>query len=346
MVPNIQVDDKLRADLPPKDLLNHWLEISNQNSPNVELDIDEWHTKAYIYLQVVELAQKLYECLEPLPLDLGIPESAGLRSSITIPLIDGSMATFVSRDSRTGYFFSETFSQFQWGKNPKSIAGICATKKEPILIPDLDDETHPLRSYWIPSAPFNEDGGVLAVPMVAVLRHGNHVQKDCVAVLSITVTERGILNDTHLSIMTKFAQEITPILIQSTILHSTEELKQKVLERLFSKSSLQDELSKDSRYRDGTPKRILAELISSLRAGTYPGRKATKAIALLRVFQVFGDGGIALPNLFHFFEGTANKARRVASEIANINNRYLKDRGIQIYGTTVYRVGPIKRGKK
>src|SRR5262245_53758797 len=129
-------DDGLVVDLPSKNLLDYWLKISTQdNASGMKIELDEWDKKTYILLQVVDIAQRIYSILGTVPEVLGIPEEAWLRSSITIPLPGSSMASFVARDSRTGYFFSPlTFSQFRWGPKPVSIAGYSASTREEVVI--------------------------------------------------------------------------------------------------------------------------------------------------------------------------------------------------------------------
>jgi hypothetical protein len=337
MLVNNQIRDELpRVDLPPENLLNRWLEITNKNSSNVGLDSDEWDKRIFIVFQVIELAQTLYTLLGTLPIILGIPEKAHLRSSITIPLPDHTMAKFVSRDSQTGEFFSETFSQLRWGNDPQSIAGVCATKEKPILLPNVNDRENPFQRYWISSLLINE-GGVLAVPILVRLNHGGIGKDDCVAVLSITVAEPGILKEQHLTAIKQFSMVVSSILTRSTILPSSEDLKQSVVDRLFFGAS-PSLVTPDNALQNENTKKILADLISDLHKRTNPGKKAMKALAMLELFQSFGEKGIPLPDLFLFFEGASNKARRVSSEMSNLNNRYLKERGLQICGITVYRV--------
>ncbi len=319
--------------------LNYW------NAIKIEASAADWEQTTHIFWNVLETVQKLYDELGRIPSFLQVSELNNLRSSIVIPLRDDSMAPLASRDSRTGHYFFEAHKEFRCGKRPSGIAGICASRREPILITDLSDPLNDDIKYFTP--PFFQ-GGILSLPIFARLS-GSKLQEDCIAVLSIASSEPGFFKKNHITAVRKIATEIKTVLLDSKKIlpRNNPEDPLRFDKRILGwyDKTMRGEREHDDGQQIGYQEKILSEIISDLREGTGPGKKPWQAIQLLETFKVADSTGITVNHLSPFFDNVPDKASRIASVVANLNARYLKPRGLHIEGNVTYNItqNPLKK---
>jgi hypothetical protein len=317
-----------------------WTETAPTSVAISKLNSVGWEQRSNKLRESMEIAERVYDLLGSLPDVLNVSQKETLRSSITIPWHDPnkSMVALVSRDSKTGLFYSHTHANFTWGDKPNGIAGYCAKYREYVLIPDLKKRPKRYRDYWVQSST-SVAGGIVALPLLNEFPDRKTGRPDCIAVLTVSSKKRRLINKNHLPYLEHVANEIKSILLQSTILPTPQEDAQELVDQLFPRSYHSDTMRERSTSNSESPAdKILVDVITDLHAASRRGKKPMKAAQLLKRFKEAGDKGITMEELYPYFEDNPDKERSIVSFIGNLNTRYLSEQGLHIEGTIVYRV--------
>lgn len=101
-------------------------------------------------------------------------------------------------------------------KEAKSLAGLCATMMQPILVPDLNDTSNPHVKFWVNLNSYKEqpDGGILSVPVTRWVHVKGKFIEECLAVLSVTSLVPGYFQEYHSEILDSAAGKISGILCE------------------------------------------------------------------------------------------------------------------------------------
>jgi len=334
------VETETRIAIPGLNYLNYLLASTGISDPDREINWIEWNDRnPYILPEIMEVARQTDQILEKLPLILGASKEIRLRSSITIPLPNGRMVALVSRDSKTGPFYSHSHDKFRWRERPVGIAGLCATTNQTILIPDLEKIPKGYKQSWIPSSSSPKVGGIVGLPLLKEV--GN-----CRAVLTVSSKQRRFINEIHLGwLEQEIACRIESVLLNSRILPKpgAENLVDQLFYPRYDNAMGRENLKPGSEKSKGT-NQVIDSLISELQDDARLGRKPVKAEDILRRFKDAGDKGISMGELSSFFEGESGAERNVTAFIAKLNSRYLNGHDLHIEGTTIYRI--IKKPKQ
>lgn len=133
-------------------------------------------------------------------------EESHLYAVVVTPLETGQMQaiTYVNiSDSQVTQWHEFVAGEFRWGrKGVRSIAGRCATDFRCIMIPDLNNPNADFREDYVELDPPRPAAGILSVPIV------DKAENKCLAVLSISTTERYFFQPQHLDLVRQFATQM------------------------------------------------------------------------------------------------------------------------------------------
>ncbi|MCL4878509.1 MAG: hypothetical protein KJ064_17750 [Anaerolineae bacterium] len=168
----------------------------------------------------IEREKLLHQVLDEILSLLHSKFSSDFRLSIVKPLPDGTMLALATKNVTIDHIIFKR--AFHWGRKVQGVAGKCATELKPIVIRDLEDKNDPNISYWITTTEA-ECGGVIAIP---VIRYSNKISENtqCLAVLSITATEKNIFSVELVELLEPFIKRLGNIMLdkKSTFLVSVE----------------------------------------------------------------------------------------------------------------------------
>jgi hypothetical protein len=305
------------------------------------LNSTDWNHRTERIDESTVIADRIYDVLGKLPRALGVSSKVTLRSSVTIPRndINKTMIALVSRDSRTGAYYSHTHEEFTWGQNPNGIAGYSAKNKEQVLIPDIKKKLGKYTDYWVkPST--SVAGGIVALPLLHKFSDRHTSDETCIAVLTTLSKKRNLIKTSHLGCLQEIADEIKMILLESTILPTSQENVQGRLDQLFAKinNSAMGKENLPSISNDSEGNNSLKDIIKGFLDRVLPGKKPAKAEAVLTSFLESGSEGVPMEELREHFKETADPERSATSFIAKLNKNYLKDHDLRIEGETIYRI--------
>lgn len=319
------------------------LESSLKYFQTISPTFSTWTNSAQVFKKVLGILQEFYNILSTIPDVLEADKTSSVRSSITLVLANNTMDALIARDSLTGPFELNTHKKFRWGEHAQGIAGVCATRKEPVLVSDIDDPQNPDRKFLITSSTLPE-GGILSLPILLNPDASPFERRECIAVFTVTTSKRKFLKEKHVRTLAPIIENIRSIFINNTLPLTSDSQVSRRLDMLVLESYATSNMERNGRGNQAqaneTVKNEVQDLISELRNEIRAGKKPEKALELLEVINSTDGMGISMENLLAFFDGTKDPSRKAAAFIGLLNKRYLIEKKLKIVGTLVYKIIP------
>jgi hypothetical protein len=245
------------------------------------------------------------------------------------------------------------------GKRPfKSIAGKVATELKPIFIPDLKDEMNEHVRDFLVLSPSRPSGGILAVPIL----HSVDGRSRCIAVVSITATERNFLTEQHVLFAEEFAEEIRLTVIKlltdlqpylevtehhSSGMHNIPSMS----ENVSNKESLPNQQqSEDCSSLDNLIRQAFSAIVEQLRPHNRSHYESpTKQEQILEVFEQHLGELVPPEKLSPIFNGSSNPKLQAQKSIKHLNDKLTASKNplvqrIRIRHVSGYRVELLSDG--